>query len=173
MAFPHIFATLSGTIPASFLDDNFNAALQIAGHNANSIVGNNTGGVAGVVDLTMAQVYAMLKSVIPFEWAPFLGGVPGASWFAGRYQPSTNLTLVTGSCSASAGTASTGTATFNILDNGAGIGTVVFTASATGVVSITGSPRAFTAGHVLAIQAPASPDASLADINFTLGGFRA
>lgn len=174
MPVPNIFAAQSGNVSASEIDANFAACLLVGGHAATSLVGNPTGGSGNAVDLSASQAYAILKTAIPWEVAAFMGGLQGgASWYILRYQPSTNLILVTGSSYSSAGTAATGATTFTITDNGSAIGTVAFAASGTvGTVSITGSPRAFTAGHVLAIQGPVSPDASLADVNFTLGGNR-
>lgn len=65
--------------------------------------------------------------------------------------------------------ASTGTATFTLSKNGSPIGTVVFTASASGVITVAGGVS-FAAGDYLDVIAPVSPDATLASISFTFSG---
>ena len=154
MAFPpRVFASQSGNVPASELDDNF-AACQPALTNALSIVGNNTGAPANAQNLTAAQVYALIKGSIPWEVASFLGGTQtGASWQVMRY-------------------AST---VFTIADNGTPIGTATFAASGmVATVAWTVSlPYTLIAGNALTITGPVSPDATLANINFTIGGNRA
>ena len=174
MAFPHVFATLGGNVPASFLDDNFNACLTVAGQPGLSVLGNNTSGTGNAVPLSPSQLYAMLRPVLPWETAAFMGGTQGgANWFILRYQPSTNVIINQGSCYASAGTGATAAATFNILDSGVTIGTVTFAIGAlTGSVSITTNPYTLIQGHILSIQGPTTPDTTLADVNVTLGGNR-
>lgn len=172
MSWPHTFAGLSGNVPAGYLDDNFNAALQ-ASMAAGTIYGNNTGGMNPATQLTAAQVYAMLKGVIPWEVVGFIGGSPSASWQVLRYQSSTPVIISTAACISSSGIAATASTTFTIADNGASFGSIVFSASGSvGSVSITGSPYTLVSGHVLTVTAPVSPDVTLANINFTLGGVR-
>lgn len=72
---------------------------------------------------------------------------------------------------AKAGVASTGTVSFALLKNGSGFGTVTFTASGTGTFTV-GSDTDFAAGDILTITAPASADATLANIGISLKGKR-
>ena len=175
MAFPpNTFATQSGSVPASELDANFSAC-QPASASAMTIVGNNTNATANNLNLTPAQVYAMLKGVWPWEVVGYMGGAQGgASWQILRYQPTTNVVITTGNYYASAAVAATGSTTFTIADNGSSIGTIVFSASGTvGAFSFSVSlPYTVNAGDVLTITGPASADATLASANFTLGGVR-
>lgn len=74
----------------------------------------------------------------------------------------------------SAGVADTpaaATATFSVKKNGVQFGTMVFATGAT-FATFTGTPTSFQYPDVLKVVAPASPDATLADIGFTLKGFR-
>lgn len=72
---------------------------------------------------------------------------------------------------ASAGTASTGTATFGVFKGATSIGSVTFTASATGTFT-SASGASFAAGDVLRIVSPATADATLSDISITFAGTR-
>jgi hypothetical protein len=71
-----------------------------------------------------------------------------------------------------AGTAATAQADFTIQKNGAGIGTLRFAAGATTAIFLLAAATAFAAGDVLKVLAPATPDAMLADITFSLAGTR-
>jgi hypothetical protein len=176
MPLPHTFANQSGNVPASWLDDNFNALVLNGPWPAGTVLGNVGPSPGNVGPVSASQLYGLLKPVIPFEIAPFMGGVQGAGtpYYVFRYQPSTNLILVQAQCYAGAGTAFTAAATFNILDNGTVIGTVVFAAgSASGAVTFTTNPYNFPAGHTFAIQAPATADTTGADVNITISGQRA
>jgi hypothetical protein len=174
MPIPYVFASLSGNVPASYLDANFAACLLVGGRAATSLIGNNTGGVGPAVDLTPAQVYAILKTNIPWEFAGFMGGVQaGSAWFIARYQPSTTVNIVQGNCYAEAGTVATSTTVFSIEGPSGTIGTITFASgSGTGTVALTTSPTVINAGQVIAVQGPAAADPTLADVSFTLGGFR-
>jgi hypothetical protein len=100
-------------------------------------------------------------------WA---SGRPGAAEVLVRAEIDTAVTLAEARCRASALTASTGTAVFSVEVGGTPIGTVTFTASASGVVDITTS--AVAAGAVLTITAPSPQDATLAGVSITLSGDR-
>jgi hypothetical protein len=174
MSWPHTFAALSGDVPAPYLDDNFNVAVQLSAP-ANTLLGNNTGGTAAQTNLTPSQVYAMLKGAFPWEVAAFMGGVQGgASWQIMRYQSGQAVIIDPGNYVASASVAATGSTVFTIADNGSSIGTATFPASgASANFSFTASlPYTLSAGHVLTITGPVSPDATLANVNITLGGTR-
>lgn len=70
-----------------------------------------------------------------------------------------------------ANTAATATTTFTIAKNGTGFGTMVFAGSAA-TATFTGTQTDFAAGDVLTLVAPASADATLADIGFAFAGLR-
>lgn len=68
-------------------------------------------------------------------------------------------------------TAATTAATFNIAKNGTNIGTMTFAASATTATFSMNFATDFNTGDVLTILAPATPDATLADLAWTIMGF--
>jgi hypothetical protein len=174
MAFPpNTFASQSGDVPASQLDQNFLACVPLS-QSGPGLMGLSSGGTGNMSLQSPTQAYAILKGSIPWEVAAFMGGAQGgASWQVLRYQPSTAAIIVQASCYSSSGIAAAASTTFTIADNGVTIGTVVFGASgSTGTVTITGSPYTLAIGHVLTVTGPASADATLANISFTLGGTR-
>lgn len=73
---------------------------------------------------------------------------------------------------AKASTAATATTPFQIFKNASNIGTLTFSAGGTAGAFAMGSAVSFVAGDVLKIVAPATPDATLADIAITLTGLR-
>lgn len=97
----------------------------------------------------------------------FCAGKPLASEIlAGAVSPYA-LTLSAANSAARAGIAATAQTIFVVKRGGTQIGTVTFAASATtGTISISSS--AVAAGDHLTINAPAVPDATLADIAFLL-----
>lgn len=110
----------------------------------------------------------------PWDLSIFVPGTPSASALIARLivprAGSFPVNLV-GSF-ATAEVAATATSTFDVLKNGVVQGTIEFAAaSATGAFSLA-SGLSLVGGDVLAIQAPATPDASLSDISFTLAGSR-
>lgn len=172
MAWPHVFASLGGDVPASYLDDNFNAAAQIGSHTGNTLWGNNDNS-GNNADLTPSQVYGLLKSQIPWELTAFQGGLPASGWIIAGYQPSTDVLIVQGSCYAFSGTASTGTAIFPIKNGPTSVGNVTFlSGNVAGSVTLNTTTYELIIGQRLTITAPGSADATLADINITLGGVR-
>jgi len=69
-----------------------------------------------------------------------------------------------------AGVAATATATYHITKNGANVGTMVFGAGTTIATFSMTSATAFMAGDILTVVAPAVPDATLANLAWTLVG---
>ena len=74
---------------------------------------------------------------------------------------------------AKAGTAATASTTFSITQNGTSIGSINFAASATTGTFTFSSAVTTSAGDVIAIVAPATPDATLADVSVAMVGNRA
>jgi hypothetical protein len=68
--------------------------------------------------------------------------------------------------------AATAQTDFDILKNGASVGTMRFAIAATDATFIAASPITFAAGDVIRVNAPVTPDATLANVHFTLKGTR-
>lgn len=75
-----------------------------------------------------------------------------------------------GQSQAVAGTAATAQTIFSIKKDGTEKGTLTFAAA--GTVGTYSGETQFVTGEVLTVVAPASPDATLADLGFTLSGIR-
>ena len=101
-----------------------------------------------------------------------LSGAPGASQVVERYifATPTMFPAGLGGSYGAAGTAATATATFTIAKNGGAVGTMAFAAGATSASFAMASATGFAAGDVLTITAPPTPDASLANLAWTLLG---
>ncbi|MEX2647557.1 MAG: hypothetical protein WD673_00930 [Alphaproteobacteria bacterium] len=69
-----------------------------------------------------------------------------------------------------AGTAATAQADFDLQRNGTSFGTMRFAASAATARFFAASEIVLDPGDVLSVVAPASPDATLADVGFPLAG---
>jgi hypothetical protein len=71
-----------------------------------------------------------------------------------------------------AGTAATAQTDFDIRHNGVSVGTMRFAAAGTSATFIAASEQTYNAGDIMTVVAPATPDATLADISFVLAGTR-
>ena len=108
----------------------------------------------------------------PYDIGGYLPGLPGAAALVFAYQFVRTVIFpagLTGS-RAKATVASTGTKVYSIIKLGSGeVGTITFTASATGVLAMA-SQTTFTNTDEMQITAPAVQDATLSDVRFTLTG---
>lgn len=142
-------------------------------------------GTTGVAFSTGAKVEArftagaansMVPVVQPFDATAYYPGVPTASAKVLRV-PVARAISFPANFSGSYGVASvaaTGSTAFDVQKNGSSIGTITFAAAASTATFTTagGAAQSLAAGDVLAIIAPATPDATLADVGFVLAGTR-
>jgi len=99
-------------------------------------------------------------------------GSPGAGQVIERYIFATPVTFPAGlgGSYGAAGNAATGAASFAIAKNGSNVGTMDFAAAATTASFAMATATSFAGGDVLTITAPGSPDATLANLAWTLVG---
>lgn len=122
--------------------------------------GTNTTQVATTAFVTTA----VSNAAVPKGMSSFVSGKPTASQVVGAGIAPYAFTIGANT-QAIASVAATASTVFTIKKNGTDIGTVTFSAAATaGVESMTVTSVA--AGDRLSIHAPATPDATLADISF-------
>lgn len=112
----------------------------------------------------------------PFDLTAFYPGIPTASAIVVRV-PVARAVNFAANFSASQGKASanaTASTTFDVQKNGVSIGSIVFAAAASSATFTTsgGAAQSLAAGDVLSIVAPATPDATLANVGFALAGTR-
>lgn len=112
----------------------------------------------------------------PFDVTAFYPGMPSASAKLLRVPIARPVTFAANFANSAgkAGTAATGSTAFDIQKNGASVGTMTFAAGASSatLTSSGGASVAFAAGDVLGVIAPATPDATLADVGLVLAGTR-
>ena len=151
------------------LDRNF-AGTTASG--ANYAIIHNFSPLSATLLASVNALVTAFTNAQPYELDKFIAGSPSASQIVFERIFAITVMLpagLTGSLG-KAGTAATASTTFNIQKNGTTVGTMVFGASAT-VPSFTfTSAVTFNAGDVLSIVAPASPDATLANIAWVLLG---
>ena len=99
-------------------------------------------------------------------------GSPAASQIVERYIFATAVTFPAGFAGsyAASGIAATAATTFTIAKNGSAIGTMQFAASGSSASFAMASATTFAPGDLLTIAAPATPDATLANLAWTLAG---
>lgn len=144
---------------------------------SSSISSLPNGGTAGQVLVKDSGVdYDASWASPPIDISAFYPGAPTASAKILRIPVARAVTFpanFSGSY-AKAGTAATGSTAFDVQKNGGSIGTITFDAAGSSATFTTsgGTAQTLAAGDVLAIIAPGSADATLADIGFTLAGTR-
>lgn len=148
-------------------------AVTKATQTANTVwAGPTSGGVAQPVfrALVAADIPAQ-----PFDATVFYPGIPTNSAKVLRVPVARAVTFAD-DFAGSYGTASaaaTASAAFDILKNGSSVGTMTFALGATTATFVTAAGTVvLAAGDTIAITAPASADATLADIGIVLAGTR-
>ena len=109
---------------------------------------------------------------VPSYVSGSVAGSPGASQVVERTIFAAIVTFPGGLSGSygTAGTAATAAASFAIARNGTAVGTMDFAAGASAATFTMATATAFAAGDVLTIAAPATPDATLANLAWTLSG---
>jgi hypothetical protein len=152
--------------PASFIGQTIHVKLP-----AFNIFGQSLQGLAGLTP-TSYSLTGDGAIAGPAYVSGSFSGSPAASQTIERYIFATPVTFPAGFAGSygSAATAATSTAAFSIQQNGAAIGTMTFAAGAATASFTMTSATGFAAGDVLTIAAPATPDATLANLAWTLSG---
>jgi hypothetical protein len=110
----------------------------------------------------------------PYDVGSFCEAAPTASQVVLRHVFARSVVFAAGLSPSRgvAGTAATASTTFTIKKNGSSVGSFNFATSATTATFTMASPTTFAAGDVMTVEAPGTPDATLAQITFTLSGTR-
>lgn len=129
-------------------------------------------GVTGklIKDSGIATTGIILRTQVPYDLSCQYIGVPGASAVGLRFVAVRAFTLSASGQQGTAGTAATAQADFLVAVNGVTRATLRFAAAGTTITIVGGTATTIAAGDIILITAPASPDATLADVGFTLTG---
>lgn len=106
------------------------------------------------------------------EFSFFAGGIFDATELLFRHVVTQDFTLpsgLTGSRGSSA-LAATASAALSIKKNGSEVGTATWSAAGTTATMAMASPTSFSAGDVLSVTGPVTPDATLGDVSVSLVG---
>lgn len=178
-------AIANGTVSLTASATNYVYADATSG----AVAVNTTGCPAGSIPLytivtgsTTVTSYTDARSYQPgalggaagaYDVGGFIAGTPANGEVVWEFYSPRAWTLPAGaSGGAKSGAAATGSSTFTLAKNGTSIGTLAWSAAGTvATLSITSS-TSVAAGDVLTLTAPATADATLADIAFTLAGTR-
>ena len=110
----------------------------------------------------------------PYDVGGTYPGVPAASAVLIRYPFPRAVVFPSGLTNSRgvAAVAATAQTDFDIQKNGASVGTMRYAAAGTTATFIMASQTSFAAGDILTVVAPGTPDATLADVGFSLAGTR-
>jgi len=110
----------------------------------------------------------------PYDVGGTYNGAPTASLVLMRFPFPRQVIFPAGLTNAHgvSNVAATAQTDFDIKKNGSSVGTMRFAAAATTATFIMASQTTFAAGDILTVVAPGTPDATLADIGFSLAGTR-
>jgi hypothetical protein len=136
-----------------------------------NIVGGGTQNLASVPAYTYSVTGSGKASVATTVSSSFTGPAT-ANLVVQRYVFAGTVTFPVGltSSQGTAGVGATATTTYSIRKNGSNVGIMVFTAGATTATFTMASATTFMAGDILTVVAPPSPDATLANLAWTLVG---
>ncbi len=136
-----------------------------------NIVGAGIQDIASVPDYTYTVTGAGQATTTVVN-GTFVNGKPGASQVLQRYVFAQTVAFATGlpGSQGTAGAAATASTTFNIQKNGSNVGMMVFATSSVTATFAMVSTTSFAPGDVLTLVAPALPDATLANLAWTLVG---
>ena len=131
-------------------------------------------GASGVVSYQDFRSFLYQASFQPYDLSAMYPGAPPASALMLRI-PLARAVLFPAGLAGSRGTATltaTATTAFDIQLNGASVATMTFAAGTSTATFTAASTISAEAGDVLSVVAPATPDATLADVGFVLSGTR-
>lgn len=129
------------------------------------------------MDSIFKQMGSVIKTYVDtklsYDLATYVVDKPTANEVILRFRAARAFTIAADQTNAQfkAATAATASATFNIAKNGTSIGTAVFAAGSTVATINFAAAVSFAIGDVLSITAPATADATLANIDVTLLAF--
>jgi hypothetical protein len=152
--------------PASFAGQTIHVKLP-----AFNIFGQAVQDLSGLTPTSYALTGAGAVTAPSYVSGSF-AGAPGASQVIERYIFATPVAFpagLTGSYG-TAGAAATAAASFAVAKNGTGVGTMDFAIGATSATFTMTTATSFAGGDVLTITAPVLPDATLANLAWTLTG---
>ena len=152
--------------PASFIGQTIHVKLP-----SFNIFGQSLQGLAGLTPTSYSLTgdgAIQGPAYVSGSWP----GSPAASQIVERHILATSVTFPAGLAGsyAASGTAATAATTFTIAKNGSAIGTMQFAASGSSASFAMASATTFAPGDLLTIAAPATPDATLANLAWTLAG---
>lgn len=127
--------------------------------------------------LTQAEAdarYLQTLGAQPFDLTAFYPGILPASALVTRVPVARAVSFPAGLAGSigRASAAATASAAFDVQKNGASVGTITFAAGALTATFAAANPVTLAAGDLISIIAPASADATLADVSFVLAGTR-
>ncbi len=176
---PVVFST-SGLLPAGlspgvtyYVVNPTTNNFQVAATPSGAAI-NTSGSQSGTQTATAQYWSALASGGDRYDIAAFATDRPASGETIAEIVFTTAVTFDAGlpQSQAKAGTPATATAVFSLQKNGVQFGTLTFAASAASGVFASSSGASFAAGDVLTVVAPNPRDATLANLAFTLTGFR-